>query len=110
MQYCERLYKPSTCVEVIKRCCKTLNFTFEEFGCDSESVILYSSSSLMAASAEIVEGTMPVNLNFFQDRSLSQTSQSSVKCKGQKVGFLHFSVIVGGKLFAGRGNLLSFEQ
>ena len=59
----------------------------------------------MASSAEIVEGTMPVNLNFFQDRSLSQTSQASLKCKGQKVGFLHFSVIVGGKLFAGRENL-----
>lgn len=42
----------------------------------------------MAASAEIVEGTMPVNLNFFQDRSVGQTSQSSVKCKGQKVSLL----------------------
>ena len=43
--------------------------------------------TIMAASLEIVEGTRPGNLNFFQDRSRSfgSTSQASTKCKGHKV-------------------------
>ena len=39
----------------------------------------------MAAAPEIVEGTMPVNLSFFQERSIGLTSQASTKCKGHKV-------------------------
>lgn len=43
----------------------------------------------MAAAPEIVEGTMPVNLSFFQERSIGLTSQASTKCKGHKVEYSH---------------------